>query len=189
MRNINREHLVWKKFNNLTILGDFDTVKVWGVTKTYCSCKCNCGNTKRLLLWNVKSGNSKNCWCSRIWKLNWNYRHWFCVDKKDRFYQTYYDILVRCLNKENKSYKDYGGRWIKCEWENFSEFHRDMYKSYTAHLKKYWKENTTIERINNDWNYCRNNCWRATHKEQNLNKRNSKLQLSSMCRSWVEQTK
>lgn len=46
-----------------------------------------------------------------------------------------------------------------------------MYESYLDHVKEYWEKNTTIDRINPSWNYCKENCRRATIKEQNYNKR------------------
>ena len=46
-----------------------------------------------------------------------------------------------------------------------------MYESYLEHIKKFGKKNTTIDRIDNDGNYCKENCHWATAKEQSLNVR------------------
>lgn len=56
--------------------------------------------------------------------------------------------------------------WIKNLWNSFEEFYVDMLDSFILHSDIYWIDNTTIERINNLWNYCRDNCKWATYKEQ-----------------------
>ena len=46
-----------------------------------------------------------------------------------------------------------------------------MYDSYIKHVKEYWEKDTTIDRIN--WNlwYYKENCRWATVKEQAMNKK------------------
>ena len=41
-----------------------------------------------------------------------------------------------------------------------------MYDDYLIHCKIYWIDNTTIDRKNNNKDYCKSNCRWATNKEQ-----------------------
>jgi hypothetical protein len=92
----------------------------------------------------------------------------------NKFYFTWKGIKNRCFNKNDKSYKYYGGKGIKCEWASLEDFARDMFDSYKDHLKEYGHRNTTIERINSNKNYCKKNCKWATWVEQNTHKESAK---------------
>jgi len=88
------------------------------------------------------------------------------------FQRKYYDAKNRCEYPKKSSYKYYGWRWIKFERKNFSDFKNDMYESYLAHVEQYWEKETTLDRIDSNWNYCKENCRRATWDEQRLNRSN-----------------
>ena len=74
----------------------------------------------------------------------------------------------RCNNPSNKRYKDYGGRGISYHpsWEKIENFYADMGERPSS--------KHSIDRINNDKGYSKDNCRWATTKEQSHNKRSNK---------------
>lgn len=88
-------------------------------------------------------------------------------------YRKYVGMKARCTNSCG-AYKYYKGKGIIVEWKNYLDFKRDMYDSYTNHLEIYGHKETTLDRIDVDKNYCKENCRWATWKEQANNRSNSK---------------
>lgn len=93
--------------------------------------------------------------------------------RKTRFYSIWTNMKTRCYNKKVRSFVDYGKKGIKVEWKSFEYFRDDMYKSYQAHCEQFGEKDTQINRINNDKNYCKENCNWVTIKEQARNKKTS----------------
>ena len=86
-----------------------------------------------------------------------------------RPYRVWQNMHRRCREKNNKEYKRYGGRGISVceEWKSFEVFWEDMKEGYEEHL--------TLDRIDNNKNYTKDNCRWATLEEQGNNKRNNVL--------------
>jgi hypothetical protein len=122
-------------------------------------CICDCGKESIVRLSDLKSGNTKSCKCI----LNEKQR------SKHRLYNTWNAMMQRCGNKNNPNYKNYGKRGIKVcdEWKVAENFYNDMDESYCEEL--------TIDRIDVNGNYCKENCRWATVKEQQNNKRTNRI--------------
>lgn len=98
-------------------------------------------------------------------------RYW--TNPQRRLWTIYRWIQGRCYDRNNNHYKRYWNRWIKNEWNSYKEFKNDMMESFIISIKEKWVKETSIDRIDNDWNYCKENCKRSTRIEQANNRSSS----------------
>lgn len=98
------------------------------------------------------------------------YKHGMC---ETRFYRCYKSMKTRCNNKNIKDHKTYYDKGIKCEWKDFLEFKVDMYDKYLDHVIKFGESNTTLDRIDSNKNYNKENCRWATLFIQSNNRSNN----------------
>lgn len=165
------------KFSKLTIKEFKTAYRASGKKKSIAVCKCDCGAFTEVEVNNLKTGNSRWCKdCSSKYKSNNRKTHGHSISRKDvepegyRTYYTWQAIKSRCLNKDDKRFKDYGGRGITiCKrWaNNYQNFLSDMGLPPTS--------NHQIDRIDNNGNYEPSNCRWVTQTQNARNKRNNRL--------------
>ena len=118
--------------------------------------QCECGNEVEVDHYKVLSNHTRSCGCLVR-------KHGMSASRE---YMMWASARSRCYFTKNASYARYGGRGIKMssEWDDFANFIKDMGKCPKGH---------SLGRINNDGDYCKENCrWETTEQQQN-NKSNS----------------
>lgn len=135
-------------------------------------CRCDCGTERSVSKYDLIRGKSKNCGCVKKAKIAARNRAGATHGKTNTpEFRAWTMMKSRCYDKNQKAYKDWGGRGITvCErWrESFENFLADMGPRPSA--------KHSIDRYpDNDGNYEPTNCRWATVKEQGRNRRDNHL--------------
>ena len=131
-----------------------------GELRRYAKYRCHCGNEFVSPVYNISSGKTKSCGCKRVAIGDVTRTH---GKSRTRTYKIWAGMIKRCRTDPR-----YSSRGITvCErWMRFEEFFADMGEA---------PDRLSIDRIDNDGNYCPENCRWATSKQQARNMRVNRL--------------
>lgn len=163
-----------QKFGKLTVIERVEPPKHLKDKKSiYLLCKCDCGGEKVVRKSSLLSGATISCGCERknnASKMGKNAKTHGLSDT--RFYRIWYYMRRRCNDENYNEYHNYGGRGIKVSesWQTFENFMNDMYDSYIEFEKEHGENSASLDRLDSDKDYCKDNCRWATDLEQARNR-------------------
>jgi len=131
------------------------------------NCLCSCGQTTEVKGGSLRKGDTKSCGClQRDISRDQLKTHGM---SNTQTYERWVAMRQRCINPTNESYPNYGGRGISVcdDWvDSFETFYSDMGAK---------PEGRSLDRVDNNGDYNKDNCRWATKTEQDNNKRTNKL--------------
>ena len=168
---------IGSKFGKWTVLAfvrsyyperDYYDYAVW-------KCQCECGTVEELTSGTLND-MARRKYHDGCWKCESKYKDVYEKIKNDEnyrhSYRVWFNMCSRCNKKENRQYKNYGGRGITVcnEWkDSFKAFY-----FYVSTLEHYGELGRSLDRIDNDKGYFPGNVRWATAKEQANNQRHRK---------------
>lgn len=156
--------MIGEKFNRLTVLSFIDIRN----RHEYYLCRCDCGKERQIQKNSIVKGYTKSCGCYN--KEVVSKTHKIHGHRNTRIYHIWENMKQRCLNSNSPHYMKYGGRGIGVcfEWLTFKNFLE------WAEGNGYSK-GLTLDREDNDLDYCPYNCRWITNMRQQGNKRNTRF--------------
>ncbi len=152
------------RFGRLTVLSRAETSQG---KKARWVCQCDCGNTKTIDGYKLRTGHTQSCGCfhseisAKMLTIH--------GQSATPAHVSWRSMIQRCIDPNSTSYPRYGGRGITvCDrWlESFENFLSDMGER---------PEGCSLDRVDPDKNYEPSNCRWSTNEEQANNKRNNQL--------------
>ncbi len=169
---MNRKSLkIGEKFGTRTIVKEMSERKNGYIMYKV---QCDCGDVVILNGSYLRSRNRpcKSCSAKKNTKKgveHYAFKHGMAsrTKGKDRIYSIWVAMRQRCNDINDQQYHDYGGRGIRVckEWDHFINFYNDLGER---------PEGMQLDRIDNDGNYCKENCRWADMKTQANNRRTTR---------------
>ena len=149
-----------ERFGRLTVL-NFD--HVFNKRRYYWLCRCDCGTEKVIDSAALKSGATVSCGCYNIDKSSTHKM------SGSRIYRIHHDMIQRCKNKQIRGY---GAKGVKVcnRWSR-----KNGFLNFLADMGEPPSEFHELDRIDNDGDYCLENCRWVTRKQNARNRGDNAL--------------
>ena len=166
---------VGQKYSRLLIVARHEDVvsKNGKIIRTW-KCVCDCGNEITVHGAHLRSGHTKSCGC--LLDENRQFNNLVHGLSSTAAYHRYFSMLDRCYAKDSESYDDYGGRGIKV-CDRWIEPHPRGLLNFIEDMGD-CPDNMSLDRIDVNGNYCKENCRWATNSLQSFNRRILKTNTS-----------
>ena len=140
-----------RRFGQLTVIEEGTKTG----KETMWVCVCDCGNKVTVNGNSLRQGKTVSCGCHRKTLLVTHGLY------QTRLHRIWRGMKQRCSNPNKQHYDRYGGRGIKVcdEWEN------DFQAFYNWAMSNGYRDDLTIDRIDNDGDYEPSNCQWITQAE------------------------
>lgn len=160
-----RKNLEGQTFGRLNVVRATDQRKQGNIIY---ECLCSCGNVALVPTARLTAGVTKSCGClhgeNARSKTAKHVKHGMHGTPT---YKTWQSMIARCNDPKNISYKYYGAKGIEvCQsWlSSFTAFLQDMGVRPTG---------MTLDRIDSNKSYCKENCIWSTYQDQANNRSNN----------------
>lgn len=165
--------LVGQRFGRLLVISRASNVD----GRTAWSCRCDCGVLSTVSSSGLRHKGTQSCGCLIIEKATKHGHN--RPGKRSRTYSAWVNLRERCANPKNRFFADYGGRGISYDerWNSFTAFLEDMGEC---------PDGMSIDRIDNDKGYSKENCRWATPDQQANNKRDNVVFEGKTLAQWSD---
>jgi len=153
------------KFERLTVKRKYGVNRHRKITWL---CECDCGNVVVVAGTELRSGNTGSCGCLHVDIIT---KHGESALGRNHSaeYRAWNNMKSRCGICRERDFRNYGARGISiCDrWKSFENFLEDMGRRPS--------NKHSLDRIDVNGNYCKENCRWATLSQQGRNRRNNSV--------------
>ncbi|MDD5199269.1 MAG: hypothetical protein PHC88_05645 [Terrimicrobiaceae bacterium] len=165
-RKIQRDQIIGKVYGRLTVLDEAKPQRIITWLRRFVV-QCSCGNQSIIPLRDLRNNHTQSCGCYRVDLMRLRDVTHGMRDTPE--YDVWSNMKRRCANHSTATHAaHYAGRGITvcARWlESFENFIEDMGRRPT--------DQHSLERLNNDGNYEKDNCAWTTMKVQCRNRRSN----------------